>query len=76
MRLDAADRGPRFRGQRLAGWDAVLRSTAGTALAGIAQALLFEREVAQAETIQARTYYRIASSGPITSTQLGYTRRA
>jgi hypothetical protein len=71
----SADRGPRFRGQPLAGWDAVLRATAATALAGIAQALLFEREVAQAETIQGRTYYRIAGSGPFAGTQLGYTRR-
>ncbi len=71
----SADRAPRFRGQPLVGWDAVLRATAGTALAGIAQALLFEREVAQAETIQARTYYGIASFGPIVSTQLGFTRR-
>jgi hypothetical protein len=72
----SADRGPRFRGQPLAGWDAVLRATAATTVAGIAQALLFERDVAQAETIQGRTYYRIESSGPFAGTQLGYTRRA
>jgi hypothetical protein len=73
--LIPAERGLRFRGEPLAGWDAGLRATAGSMLAGAAQALLFEREVAQAETIQGRTYYRLPGSDLVTGTQLGYTRR-
>jgi hypothetical protein len=71
-----ADRGLRYHDEPLAGWDVGLRATAGSMLAGLAQALLFEREVAQAETIQGRTYYRVPGSGLFSGTELGYTRRA
>ncbi len=66
----------RWRGEPLQGWDGGLRATAGSLLAGVAQAFLFEREVAQAETIQGRIYYRIPGSGLFTGTQLGYVRRS
>ena len=66
----------RWRGEPLQGWDAGLRAAAGSLLAGLAQAFLFEREVAQAETIQGRIYYRIPGSGLFTGTQLGYVRRS
>lgn len=66
----------RWRDEPLQGWDAGLRATAGSMVAGFAQAFLFEREVAQAETIQGRTYYRIPGSGLFTGTQLGYLRRS
>jgi hypothetical protein len=66
----------RRRGEPARGWDASLRATGGGVLAGLAQALLYEREVAQAETIQDRTYYRLPGSSLFSGTKLGFVRRS
>ena len=65
----------RRRGDPMRGWDASLRATTGSMLAGLAQALLFEREVARAETIQDRVYYRVPGSRLFSGSRLGYVRR-
>jgi hypothetical protein len=60
---------------RGAGWDAALRVTAGSALVGLNQALLMERQVARAERRGLKTYYRMPGSALGTGTRLGWTRR-
>jgi len=55
-----------------AGWDAGLRVTGGCVLVGLAQALLLERQVAQAEQAGGRVFYRIAGSRLGRGTQLGH----
>jgi hypothetical protein len=60
---------------RMAGWDAGLRVTAGSALVGLYQAFFIERQVAGAERRGLRTYYRMPGSRLATGTQLGWTRR-
>ena len=55
-----------------AGWDAGLRVTAGCALVGLAQAVLLERQVAQAERAAGRVYHRVAGSRLGRGTNLGY----
>jgi hypothetical protein len=49
-------------GSELAGWDAALRVTAGSALVGLTQALVLERLVAAEERSSGRTYYRYKGS--------------
>ena len=49
-------------GSELAGWDASLRVTAGSALVGLTQAVVMERLVAQAEADNGRVYYRFKGS--------------
>lgn len=49
-------------GSELAGWDASLRVTAGSALVGLTQALVLERLVAAEERSNGRTYYRYKGS--------------
>lgn len=44
------------------GWDASLRITGGAALVGLAQAVVLERTVAEAESENGRTYYRAKGS--------------
>jgi len=46
----------------LAGWDASLRITAGSAAVGLVQALVLERMVAQREAETGRTFYRYKGS--------------
>src|SRR5215210_7214708 len=60
---------------RMAGWDAGLRVLAGSALVGLYQAFVIERQVARAERRGLRTYYRMPGSELGTGTQLGWTRR-
>jgi hypothetical protein len=60
---------------RDAGWDAGLRVTAGSALVGLWQAFVIERDVAGAERRGLKTYYRMPGSTLGTGTQLGWTRR-
>ena len=60
---------------RDAGWDAALRVTAGSALVGLWQAFVIERDVARAERRGLRTYYRMPGSALGTGTRLGWTRR-
>lgn len=60
---------------RDAGWDAALRVTAGSALVGLWQASVIERDVACAERRGLRTYYRMPGSALGTGTRLGRTRR-
>jgi hypothetical protein len=62
---------------RDAGWDAALRVTAGSALVGLWQAFVIERDVGRAERRGLRTYYRMPGSalGTGTGTRLGWTRR-
>jgi hypothetical protein len=60
---------------RMAGWDAALRVTAGSALVGLYQAFAIERQVARVERRALRTYYRMPGSRLGTGTQLGWTRR-
>ena len=60
---------------RGAGWDAALRATAGSALVGLNQALLMERQVARAERRGLKAYYRMPGSALGTGTRLGWTRR-
>jgi len=59
----------------MAGWDAGLRVTAGSALVGLYQAFAIERQVARAERRGLRTYYRMPGSELGTGTRLGWTRR-
>lgn len=54
---------------RLAGWDAALRFTAGSAVVGAAQGLVLARAVAAGEAREGRTYFRLPGS------RLGYTER-
>ena len=49
-------------GSELAGWDASLRVTAGSALVGLTQAVVLERLVAAEEQSSGRTYYRYKGS--------------
>ncbi len=49
-------------GADLAGWDASLRITVGSALVGLTQAVVLERQVAAAERANGRTYYRYKGS--------------
>lgn len=60
---------------RRAGWDAALRVAAGSAVVGVAQALLLARVVAAAEAREGRTYFRLPGSRLGTGTRLGYTER-
>jgi len=60
---------------KLAGWDAGLRVTGGCALVGLAQALLLERRVAQAERAGGHAFHRIAGSRLGRGTSLGYAGR-
>ena len=60
---------------RDAGWDAALRVTAGSALVGLWQAFVIERDVARAERRGLKTYYRMPGSTLGTGTRLGWTRR-
>lgn len=60
---------------RLAGWDAALRFTAGSAVVGATQALVLARVVAAAEAREGRTYFRRPGSRLGTGTRLGYTVR-
>jgi hypothetical protein len=55
-----------------AGWDAALRVTAGSALAGLAQALLAARVVDEAQARTGRTYVRAAGSSLLGGTRVGY----
>lgn len=64
------------RGEPVRGWDGSLRATGGGALAGLAQGLLFEREVARAEESQDRTYYRLPGSSLLSGTKLGFVRNS
>jgi hypothetical protein len=57
-----------------AGWDAGLRVTAGSAMVGLAQALLFEHLVAAGEQSDGRRYVRIKGSRLLGGTKLGFTR--
>jgi hypothetical protein len=57
-----------------AGWDAGLRVTAGSAMVGLAQALLFEHLVATGEQSDGRRYVRIKGSRLLGGTKLGFTR--
>jgi hypothetical protein len=57
-----------------AGWDAGLRVTAGSAIVGLAQALLFEHLVAAGEQSDGRRYVRIKGSRLLGGTKLGFTR--
>ncbi len=59
----------------LAGWDAALRFTAGSAVVGAAQALVLARVVSAAEARERRTYFRLPGSRLGTGTRLGYTER-
>lgn len=56
-----------------AGWDAGLRVTGGCALVGLYQALAVSRDVAAAEELDGRTYYRLPGSRIGRGTRLGYT---
>lgn len=58
-----------------AGWDAGLRVTAGSALVGLAQALLLDRVVAADEAATGRTYHRVKGSRLGRGTRLGYRPR-
>jgi hypothetical protein len=49
-------------GSELAGWDASLRVTAGSALVGLTQALALEPLVANEERSRGRTFYRYKGS--------------
>ena len=55
-----------------AGWDAGLRITAGSALSGAAQVLVFERLVAADEAARGRQYVRVRGSKLLGGTRLGY----
>jgi hypothetical protein len=57
----------------LAGWDAGLRVTAGCVIAGLVQAVLFERAVAADERGTGRRYVRVRGSRLLGGTNLGYT---
>jgi len=48
--------------EEAAGWDAALRVTGGCVLVGLAQAVLLERRVAEAEAAEGTTYYRMPGS--------------
>lgn len=67
--------GPLRPATRRAGWDAALRVTAGSAVVGLAQALLLARVVAAAEAREGREYHRLPGSRLGTGTRLGYTVR-
>lgn len=60
-------------GGGLAGWDASLRITGGSALVGAAQAFLLERAVAREERTTGRSFYRVAGSRLGRGTKLGFT---
>ena len=60
---------------RRAGWDAALRVSAGSAMVGLAQALLLAPAVAAAEARDGRVYYRLPGSRLGSGTLLGYTER-
>lgn len=62
-------------GARLAGRDAALRVTAGSAVVGAAQALVLAPAVAASEEHERRTYFRLPGSRLGTGTRLGYTER-
>jgi hypothetical protein len=49
-------------GADAAGWDASLRITIGSALVGLTQAIVLERQVAAEEQSAGRTYYRYKGS--------------
>lgn len=55
-----------------AGWDAGLRVTLGCTLVGLAQAVLLERRVAQAERADGHVFHRVAGSRLGRGTTLGY----
>lgn len=59
----------------LAGWDAALRVTAGSAIVGAVQALVMARAVAAAEAEQGRVYHRLPGSRLGSGTKLGYMER-
>jgi len=54
------------------GWDAGLRVAGGCVIAGVAQAALYERAVAAAEAANGRRYIRVAGSGLLGGTNLGW----
>ena len=55
-----------------AGWDAGLRITLGSMLAGLAQATRFQRWVAEDEAAHHRRYVRVKGSRLLGGTTLGY----
>jgi hypothetical protein len=57
---------------RKAGWDAALRATIGTTIAGLFQAVFVARQVAEREAADGRTYYRVRGSRLLSGTNLGY----
>jgi len=59
-------------GGGLAGWDASLRITGGSALVGATQAFLLERVVAREEEASGRRFYRVAGSRLGRGTKLGF----